>query len=163
MQHHWKGDFLEYLQKKTIHDGNCLIWIGCKTYGYGTSTVKGLVKRYNTSRVHRMVYMYYNQILLKPEECVLHACDNPPCVNIKHLRLGTQWENMQDMVKKGRQGDKAGENHGKAKLTWEKVEFIRRTKGIFSGNLIAQVFGLDRSTINQVRRNETWEKTTGVN
>ena len=33
---------------------------------------------------------------------VLHSCDNPPCVNPKHLRTGTRSENMQEMVARGR-------------------------------------------------------------
>lgn len=38
-----------------------------------------------------------------PEERnVLHSCDNPPCVNPRHLRIGTQAENVQDMVSRGR-------------------------------------------------------------
>jgi hypothetical protein len=38
---------------------------------------------------------------------VMHECDNPRCVNINHLRLGTQQENVQDCIRKGR-GNRTG-------------------------------------------------------
>ena len=48
---------------------------------------------------------------------VLHTCDNPPCVNPKHLWLGTKRANAQDRERKGRGHDRRGISNGRAKLT----------------------------------------------
>jgi hypothetical protein len=54
---------------------------------------------------------------------VMHMCDNPPCVNPEHLRLGTQTDNVRDMESKGRGKHLGvpGERNGMAKITTETV------------------------------------------
>jgi len=69
----------------------CRIWIGSGPRGYGGIMV-GREKWY----VHRLIYT-----LLYPEDDIsklniLHKCDNPPCINPKHLYAGTQSENIRD-------------------------------------------------------------------
>ena len=32
----------------------------------------------------------------------MHLCDNPPCYNVNHLKVGTTAENNADMARKGR-------------------------------------------------------------
>lgn len=54
---------------------------------------------------------------------VMHSCDNPPCVNPKHLRPGTKMDNSRDCVNKKR--NVFGERHSKSKLTESQVLNIR--------------------------------------
>jgi len=73
--------------------GACWEWEGSRfPSGYG---------RLKRMRAHRAVWeAVYGPI--PAGLCVLHRCDNPPCVRPDHLRLGTQADNMRDRASKGR-------------------------------------------------------------
>lgn len=52
-------------------------------------------------KANRIAYfLHYEKDPMNLE--VMHSCDNPKCCNPAHLSLGTHFENMQDMAKKGR-------------------------------------------------------------
>jgi len=50
---------------------------------------------------HRIALVLSGRVLLQ-SDCVLHSCDNPPCCNPHHLRVGTRLENTDDCRKRGR-------------------------------------------------------------
>jgi hypothetical protein len=64
--------------------------------GYGMFSLDG-----SPWPAHRLAYaLEYGEV--PAGAVVMHACDNPPCCNPRHLRLGTQLENMRDAIQKGR-------------------------------------------------------------
>ncbi len=88
----------ERIETRIKKDSNgCWLWTGCvNNKGYGALYIRGKVEG-----AHRAYWEVYNGSI--PDNmCVLHTCDNPPCVNPDHLFLGTQSDNMIDKIKKGR-------------------------------------------------------------
>lgn len=89
---------------------------------------------------------------------VCHRCDNPSCVNPKHLFLGTARENVADMVAKGRGGNPpawSGETHPGAKLTDEQVAAIRSAaRGSIAK--LARSLGINRTHAFDIRSGRAW-------
>lgn len=88
--------------------------------------------------------------------CVLHECDNPPCCNPAHLWLGTRGDNNRDRRAKGRQVNPCGEQHGRAKLTWEQVREIRADARTHL--TIAETYGVGETAIFKIKHGENWKE-----
>lgn len=90
---------------------------------------------------------------------VRHTCNGGSgaygCVNIRHLRLGTQGENIRDMVEAGRSA--RGERNALHRLTEGDVQEVRRllAEGATQKD-IAAMFGVHKSTIGAIPRGRTW-------
>lgn len=125
------------------------------TLGHGAT-------HYNGVRVglHRLAYCFARQIPLEYIEgtTVRHTCDNGRCINPQHLVVGTQADNIQDMVDRNRQA-KGGVQH-LAVLTANDVLYIRehyvaRSK-TNNATVLAKRFGVVKQTITKVLTGETW-------
>jgi hypothetical protein len=145
----------EAIQRCTRRQGECLIWTaGTTNAGYALMTIAGV-----RICVHRAVWEATNGKL--PDRMgVLHSCDIPPCVELKHLFIGTQADNIRDMVSKGRHA--IGSRNGQAKLDESTVVELRELYA--SGvklQALARKFGVDEGTILPAVRGRTWRLAGG--
>ena len=87
-EHRSKGSPYERVIARTIRVGDCLVFQGTLPNGYGAVRVGRKMKK-----AHRVVMEHHHGHSTLD---VLHSCDNPPCVEINHLRYGTAAENVAD-------------------------------------------------------------------
>ena len=90
--------------------------------------------------------------------CVLHRCDNPACVNPKHLFLGTHDENMEDCRRKGRRPHMRGAKNGGAKINEDIVRKIRLETR--PDRVVARDYGIGKSMIWNIRNGRNWSHVT---
>ena len=90
---------------------SCWEWNGCITSGYGQIYCDGKMRL-----AHRVSAKLNNLDIAN--KVVIHKCDNPVCVNPKHLTVGSHKDNSEDMVAKGR-------HNCNKKLTDEDLKYIK--------------------------------------
>lgn len=133
----------------------CVLWQGAADrYGYGAMKFY-IGKERKTYKVHRWAWEQVYGVRLKPEQVLLHMCDNPPCYRISHLRVGTLADNNADMLAKGRAAKPPvnimrGYDSPSWKWTPEKESILAIMKEYgYPAEDIAEVVGLHKATVNR--------------
>ena len=145
----------QFWTKSVIKDlFSCWEWIGATgEKGYGIMKWDGRLQV-----ASRIAWQIVRGII--PDGlCVCHRCDNPPCVRPSHLFLGTQSDNINDMVSKKRNNDPKGEDHGRSKLTNKDVFKIRKLwkTRLFYQTTLAKKYQVHVVTINRICNRRNWK------
>lgn len=137
----------------------CWLWVGAwhkgKVESYGNFWVRGRVKK-----AHRVSYELFVGSI-PSGLLVRHKCDFMPCVNPNHLELGTDKDNMQDAIVRGRRASCSGEANGRAKLTESQVRDIAdrmKKKTRHTVTELTKEFGVGRTVIYDIASGRLWAK-----
>lgn len=149
------GKAAQRLENLSVIDpiSRCHFFIGClHKDGYGLFAFGG-----KTRLAHRASWLIHRGPI--PDGLhVMHGCDNPQCVNVDHLSLGTRSDNMQDMYAKGRYPIKRSARK-RAKLDQSKAFEIRWYDAIGTRHKdIAAMYGVTRPLVSAICRNEVWQQ-----
>ena len=109
---------------------------------------------------HRVSFLLSNGVI-PSGKVICHKCDNIICTRPSHLFIGTQRDNIIDMVSKDRQYRPIGDKNPKSKLSEEGVRYIRKNwmshgSGKHSTKSLAVRFGICEETVRNIVRRKLW-------
>lgn len=124
---------------------------GLNTDGYGAFQlyIDGGIR---TRTAHKVAYWLttgiWSKVGLKnnPDTIVLrHSCNNRKCCNPKHILVGTQLNNIQDMNTQGR--------NGRQKVTTDqRTKIVELREQGFSARTVANMFNISTPTVYRICR-----------
>lgn len=133
---------------------DCIPFTGCITkYGYGWQT-----HEQKNWLAHRLAWVKaFGPI---PDgQVVRHKCDNRKCINLDHLELGTQKDNIHDALDRGR--FPVGATRSIAVLSSEDVEYVRSVfiprHPTYGGAALARKYGVNQATMSRIIHGHTYK------
>lgn len=138
-----------------VPPSDCLLWTGAT----GSDGVSGQVRLHDRVwRASRVAWVMHNDCPIPAGLVVMHTCDNPACVNPRHLVLGTQAENVADKMRKRRH--RVGERAWNARLTTEQAVIAKTDRS--PAHVVARRFGVDEATVRAIRGGRSWRQLEGA-
>jgi len=127
--------------------------------GYGVVRHDG-----KTQLLHRLVYCQANSLSIADikNKVIRHTCDNARCIEPTHLLIGSQLDNVQDMICRGRNSPpphRSGGLHTMSKLTFAEVRAIRAEYQSGARQIdLARKFGVSAQNISLIVKNKIWDE-----
>lgn len=137
---------LETILRNTKEVNGCLEWTRClNTDGYPRAVIDGN----NNSKVHRVVWELFNNETASGY-VIRHTCDNPKCINPKHLVIGTPQDNVKDRTDRNRVNSILKPNEVLA------IRDLYSTKQ-YKQKELGTMFGVHVNTINSIVNFKHWK------
>jgi hypothetical protein len=131
----------------------CWVWTAAQLNGYGVIGIGADVVMF----AHRVSWELHHECDVPHGKLVLHECDLRSCIRPNHVYAGSHKDNSRDAVSRGRArgGGAKGERQHLAKLTADKVRFIRASD--LTSVALATMFGVTHQTVLYVKSRATWK------
>jgi hypothetical protein len=146
-----RDGYFETLICKNITNG-CWDWLGEQKGGYGFFSID-----HKNKLVHRLMYIRYKGEIPNGMN-VCHSCDRPICVNPDHLWIGSQFDNVMDMMGKKRDKKLRGESHAHASITEEDARNIKiKKKEGMNMREIHRALNISYRVVQHICSGDTWK------
>jgi len=144
-----------YRYVKMADPESCWEWQSTRNNsGYGKFWLHG-----RTDLAHRVSYRIANGPIPNGHQ-IRHMCDNPTCVNPRHLLTGTGKQNARDALNRGRY--RWGDRNGRAKLTEDQVCEIKTCWSAGESQVsMAKRFRVSRAAIQWILNGKNWTRLNG--
>jgi hypothetical protein len=134
----------------------CHEWQGSRhPQGYGLA--KRVICEPVEPRAHRRAWIIANGPI--PDGMlVLHDCDNPCCVNVDHLSLGTDADNSDDMYSRRRNVNLSGAEHARSKFSPEDVLRVKEAHKFGARPVdLCRIYGVSDAAVHNILSGKSWK------
>lgn len=147
-------------EKNVIRTEGCWDWKG--PINKGGYTIMTCRKQNGAETGHRASWLIHKGEIPKFKH-ICHSCDNRRCTNPDHLWIGTNKQNNDDKIKKGREAKntpphKIGSENGASKLKEDQVKEIKELlkKGLTMVE-IGRQYNVSKTTILRIKNKTHWK------
>lgn len=153
----WGTTDLDRFMRYVRVTDTCWLWTGSSYTQFGARTYGQFYLAGRRTSAHRASYILHRGAIPDGLD-ILHSCDVKACVNPDHLRPGTHQENIREAFDKLPAGHFAGENNGRARLTWDDVHAIRSIGGRTID--LARRYGVLPQQISNIKHGRKWPESS---
>lgn len=145
-------------------DSHCWEWQGTLSKaGYGQIKISRIHP--HMMQLHRLMFAHnHPDFKLFSDFMVCHHCDQRTCCNPAHLFQGTNQDNVNDRVSKGRSARNSGILNGRCKLTLEEVDqIVEMLPSLGNKEISKRLEGkASHAIVSGIRHGKLWSSHTKI-